>query len=132
MAVFVDPGAWFAYFVRRDPDHQAAVNWAQENRQPLVTTDYVLDELLTLLKLRESHRLAAAAGEVLLQQKVTRVERITETVFVAAWEVFRRYRDKGWSFTDCTSKAVMARLHIAQAFAFDTDFEEFGTIVRVP
>ena len=22
MAVFVDTGAWFAYFVRRDPDHR--------------------------------------------------------------------------------------------------------------
>jgi predicted nucleic acid-binding protein len=132
MAVFVDTGAWFAYFVRRDPDHEAAVKWTQENRQPLVTTDYVLDELLTLLKLRESHRVAVAASEALLQQNVTRVERITETVFVAAWEVFRQYRDKGWSFTDCTSKVVMERLRIAQAFAFDTDFEEFGTIVRVP
>ena len=27
MAIFVDTGAWFAYFVRRDPDHPAAVEW---------------------------------------------------------------------------------------------------------
>ena len=132
MAAFVDTGAWFAYFVRRDPDHGAAVEWTRKNRQPLVTTDYVLDELLTLLKLRESHRVAAAAGEALLQQNVTKLERITEADFRAAWEVFRQYRDKGWSFTDCTSKVIMERLGIAQAFAFDTDFEEFGTIVRVP
>ena len=132
MAVFVDTGAWFAYFVRRDPDHAAAIDWMRRNRQPLVTTDYVLDELLTLLKLRESHRVAAAAGETLLQQNVARVERITETDFRATWEVFRRYRDKEWSFTDCTSKVVMERLGITRAFAFDTDFEEFGTIVRVP
>ena len=64
MPVFVDTGGWFAYFVRRDPDHTAAVNWMRQNRQPLVTTDYVLDELFTLLKLRESHRVAAAAGTV--------------------------------------------------------------------
>jgi uncharacterized protein len=132
MAVFVDTGAWFAYFVRRDPDHNAAVDWTQKNRQPLFTTDYVLDELLTLLKLRESHRVAVAAGEALLRQNVARVERITVTDFQAAWEVFCQYRDKGWSFTDCTSKVVMERLGIAQACAFDTDFEEFGTIVRVP
>jgi uncharacterized protein len=132
MAVFVDTGAWFAYFVRRDPDHAAAVDWTQKNRQPLITTDYVLDELLTLLKLRESHRVAVAAGDALLRQNVARVERITENDFQSAWAVFRQFRDKGWSFTDCTSKVVMERLGIAQAFAFDTDFEEFGTIVRVP
>jgi len=132
MAVFVDTGAWFAYFVRRDPDHAAAIDWTRQNRQPLVTTDYVIDELLTLLKLRESHRVAAAAGEALLQQNVARVERITESDFRAAWEVFRQYRDKGWSFTDCTSKTIMERLGVTHAFAFDTHFEEFGTVVRVP
>ena len=132
MAVFVDTGAWFVYFVRRDPDHAAAIDWTRQNRQPLVTTDYVIDELLILLKLRESHRVAAAAGEALLQQNVARVERITESDFRAAWEVFRQYRDKGWSFTDCTSKTIMERLGITHAFAFDTHFEEFGTIVRVP
>ena len=41
-----------------------------EDRQPLVTTDYIIDELLTLLKIRESHPVAAAAGEALLQHNV--------------------------------------------------------------
>ena len=132
MAVFVDTGAWFAYFVRRDADHEGAIEWMRGNRQTLVTTDYVLDELLTLLKLRESYRVAAAAGEALLQHNVAIVERITETEFRTAWQVFRQYRDKAWSFTDCTSKVVMERLGITRAFAFDTDFEQFGTIVRVP
>jgi predicted nucleic acid-binding protein len=70
MAVFVDTGAWFAYFVRRDPDHRAATRWMQRNRQPLVTTDYILDELLTLLKVREYFRVAVAAGEARWQQQV--------------------------------------------------------------
>jgi predicted nucleic acid-binding protein len=65
MPVFVDTGGWFAYFIRRDPDHTAAVAWMRENRQPLLTTDYVLDELFTLLRLRESHRVAVAAGGVI-------------------------------------------------------------------
>ncbi len=56
MAVFVDTGAWFAYFVRRDPDHSSAREWARTNRQPLITSDYVIDELLTLLKVREVTR----------------------------------------------------------------------------
>jgi uncharacterized protein len=76
MAVFVDTGAWFAYFVRRDPDHGAATAWVRQNRQPLVTIDYVIDELLTLTKIRESYRVAVAAGEALLQQNVARIERV--------------------------------------------------------
>ena len=48
MPVCVDTGAWFAYCVRRDADHTAAVEWMQANRQPQLTTDFILDELLTL------------------------------------------------------------------------------------
>jgi predicted nucleic acid-binding protein len=132
MPVFVDTGVWFAYFLRRDPDHEAAINWIRQNRQPLVTTDYVLDELFTLLKLRESHRVAVAAGAALLERSVTGLETISEPDFRAAWAVFRQYGDKGWSFTDCTSRVVMQRLGVTHAFAFDSHFEEFGTIVRVP
>jgi len=77
MPVFVDTGAWFAYFVRRDPDHAAAVQWMKTNRLPMLTTDFILDELLTLLKLRESHTVAVAAGNTLLHGGVTRIERVS-------------------------------------------------------
>ncbi len=132
MPVFVDTGAWFAYFVRRDPDHQAALQWMKANRLPLLTTDFVLDELFTLLKLRESHSVAVAAGDTLLHKRVARIERVSEEDFVRAWEVFQQYKDKEWSFTDCTSKVVIERLSITHAFAFDIHFEQFGTVIRVP
>jgi predicted nucleic acid-binding protein len=132
MPVFVDTGGWFAYFVRRDSDHVAAAEWMRQNRQPLVTSDYVLDELFTLLKLRESHRIAVAAIAALLDQSVTRVEKVGEADFGAARKVFEQFGDKEWSFTDCTSKVIMERLGITHAFAFDRHFEEFGTVIRVP
>ncbi len=132
MPVFVDTGAWFAYFVRHDSDHAAAVQWIKTNRLPLLTTDFVLDELVTLLKLRESHPVAVAAGNTLLHKGVARVERVSEEDFAQAWEVSQQYDDKDWSFTDCTSKVVMERLGITHAFAFDTHSEQFGTVIRVP
>jgi hypothetical protein len=132
MPVFVDTGAWFAYFVRRDPDHISAVQWIKTNRLPLLTTDFVLDELFTLLKLRESHVVAVAAGNTLMHGGVTKVELVGEDDFARAWTIFEQYTDKEWSFTDCTSKVVMERLGITYAFAFDNHFEQFGTVVRVP
>lgn len=132
MAVFVDTGAWFAYFVRRDPDHAAAISWMEQNRQPLVTTDYVLDELVTLLKLREGYQVAVAAGDAILTPQVARLDRINADDFSRAWDVFRHFGDKQWSFTDCTSKVVIERLGISEAFAFDHHFEQFGSVTRVP
>lgn len=71
-------------------------------------------------------------GDILLHKGVARIERVSEEDFVRAWEVFQQYKDKEWSFTDCTSKVVMERLGITHAFAFDTHFEQFGMIIRVP
>jgi len=132
MSVFVDTGAWFAYFVRRDPDHNSARNWVSANESPLVTSDYILDELFTLLKIRESHVVAVAAGKVLTEDKICRVIKVSFEDFSHAWAIFVQFSDKGWSFTDCTSKVIMERLNISTAFSFDEHFEQFGSITRVP
>ena len=132
MSVFVDTGAWFAYFVRRDPDHGAARDWVVNNQSPLVTSDYILDGLFTLLKIRESHVVAVGAGRVLIEEKICQVIEVTSDDFTRAWAIFVQSSDKGWSFTDCTSKVIMDRLNISTAFSFDKHFEQFGSVIRVP
>lgn len=47
--IFVDTGAWFAAIVPTDPNHERAAAFLAANREPLITTDYVVDETLTLL-----------------------------------------------------------------------------------
>jgi uncharacterized protein len=44
----------------------------------------------------------------------------------AAWAIFVRYRDHAFSFTDCTSFALMRRLRLDTAVAVDSDFRSFG------
>jgi uncharacterized protein len=60
--IFVDTGAWFALAVRNDPDHAAAMAWLERNREPLITTDNILTETATLVRMRDKtirgHRLA--------------------------------------------------------------------------
>jgi hypothetical protein len=51
--IFVDTGAWFASVVPWDANHAAAVAWLGQNREILITTDYILDETLTLLRVRK-------------------------------------------------------------------------------
>ena len=132
MSVFVDTGAWFAYFVRRDPDHTLARKWVSNNDSQLITSDYILDELFTLLKLRESYAVAVAAGKILTEEKICKIIKITPDDFARAWNVFVQFSDKGWSFTDCMSKVIMERLNISTAFSFDEHFEQFGSTVPVP
>ncbi|MDR3620613.1 MAG: PIN domain-containing protein [Paludisphaera borealis] len=130
--IFVDTGAWFARFVPTDPDHHAAKAWLDRNAQPLITTDYVLDELLTLLKVRGEYQRALEIGPRILRSQVCEMERVTPFDVEEAWRVFSNYQDKGWSFTDCVSRVVMERLGLATAFAFDEHFRQFGTLRVVP
>ncbi len=71
-------------------------------------------------------------GDKFFNSTLAEVRRLTEADIRAAWEVFRKFEDKDWSFTDCASYAVMERLGINKAFAFDHHFKQFGSIVVVP
>jgi uncharacterized protein len=130
--IFVDTGAWFARFVPSDPDHPAARDWFARNSQPLITTDYVIDELLTLLKVRGEFLRALEVGPQLLGESVCNVEWVSPADVHTAWLVFSTFRDKGWSFTDCTSRVVIERLSITTAVAFDEHFRQFGKVLVVP
>ena len=48
--IFVDTSAWFAAIVPSDPNHPHATSWLAQSSEPLLTTDYVIDEILTLLR----------------------------------------------------------------------------------
>ena len=130
--IFVDTGAWFASVVPADPDHSAASRWLSRNTEPLVTTDYVVDETLTLLKMRGEATRALRLGDEFFSGRLTAIYYLTEKDVLQAWEIFRRFSDKGWSFTDCTSKAVIDKLNLTHAFAFDRHFQQFGTVLSVP
>jgi predicted nucleic acid-binding protein len=131
MGIFVDTGAWFAAAVPSDPDHSAAATFLAKNSEPLILSDFVYGELLTLFRARKQMRRA----ELWLRQverKQCEVIRATDDDLSKATKTFFQYADKEWSFTDCLSKVMMERLGIAEAFAFDGHFRQFGTVVVVP
>lgn len=134
--IFVDTGAWFAVAVKNDPDHSAAMRWLAGNREPLVTTDYVLAETATLIRMRDKtargHRLAVRIASSILRQQAAILQNVTAADLQKALQVFRDYSDHLFSFVDCTSFAIMQRLGIAHAFAFDRHFDEYPGFIRVP
>jgi predicted nucleic acid-binding protein len=130
--IFVDTNAWFASMVPWDANHAAATAWLAHNKLPLLTTDYVADETLTLLRIRKEHALAVQFGVHLFAGRLGQLHYLTPADIADAWEIFVRFKDKDWSFTDCTSKAVMEKLGITTAFSFDYHFHQFGTVTVVP
>ena len=130
--IFTDTGGWFSLSVQADPQHQAAAQWYENNSQVLLTTDFVVDETLTLLKARGQNAKAVTLGTQFFSSALATIYYLTEDDLRASWQIFARYADKEWSFTDCTSKLVMEKLGITEAFAFDQHFRQFGTVAVVP
>ena len=124
--ILVDTSAWYAIIDRNDQDHVAAVSKIQILNRPLVTSNYIFDEILTLLQARLGPSIAIPFGQKLWDQEVSALIRITEEDEEKAWRVFRQYADKGFSFTDCTSFALLERLDINTVFAFDDHFVQYG------
>lgn len=127
--IFVDTSAWYGLVVSEDRHHAAAAAWVAANTEPLMVTDYVIDETLTLIRAKGHQRRAVELGQEFFHGTIS-VHYVTPDQIRAAWNVFRA--SDRWSFTDCASKVVMERLGVRAAFTFDGHFREFGSITVLP
>jgi hypothetical protein len=123
---FVDTGAWYALLDKNDPDHVRVAETFRAYRGRLVTSNFVFDEAVTLARYRLGWGVAEKLGSQLQGQRVARVERVTLKDEAAAWSIFEEYRDKRFSFTDCTSFVLVQRLALPVCLAIDSDFRSFG------
>ncbi len=124
--LFVDTSAWFAYANRTDPDHGKVSPLIRSFQGRLVTSNFVFDETVTLCLYRLGHQSAKAVGEVLLNDNSIDLVRLTARDERDGWKLFLERSDKEYSFTDCTSFALMRRLGIATALTLDDDFQREG------
>jgi predicted nucleic acid-binding protein len=126
--IFVDTSAWYAVEVADDVNHEAACKFLAEIASGKygvsITTDYVLDETLTLLRSRRDLDSASCFIDKIRRSKSVRVFWIDESLFEKALDVFRKSDRKSWSFTDCTSFALMRDLSVSETFTFDAHFRE--------
>jgi len=111
--IFVDTSAWDAIADSADAHHLAVLRCKDEmaGQYRLVVTNYVLDELYTLLLMNIGYQRAVAFKrqlDALTQEGVLKVVWVSEEIAAEAWRVFERFNvDKEWSFTDCVSYTVM-------------------------
>lgn len=130
---FADTSGWYASLIPEDQNHETALAWLRTFSGKFLTTDFVLDETLTLLRSRGFRKAAIDWGSTMFGPNSPAViHYLTPAEIAAAWSVFHRFADKEWSFTDCTSKVVMESLGITAAFSFDQHFRQFGTVAVVP
>lgn len=138
--IFFDSWGWIAVADRKDSYHDKAKPFYHEylNGGGIpITTDYILNEVLTVLRRRLTHQMAVKFGEGIFQ--AARVQKLHFELIDTrrrekAWELFKKYQDKpDISFTDFTSFVVMSDFEVREVFTDDNHFEKVNLgFKRVP
>ena len=130
--VFVDSSALKADYDSGDDHHAEArelmrrIQARETDVTSFLTTDYVLDEAVTLTRFAHSHAKAVELADATSASRFTRLVYTGEELFSAGMKMFRQHPDKEWSFTDCVSFAAMKAQGVRTAFTFDAHFKQAG------
>jgi predicted nucleic acid-binding protein len=129
--VFMDTAGFLALWDSSDEYHTAAGLLQEKlarNHRRFVTSEYVVDETITLLLIRHSHAAATDFLDTVESSEALQIEWIGPERFHTAAGLFRRHVDKEWSFTDCVSFLIMRELRIRDAFTTDHHFRQAGFV----
>jgi uncharacterized protein len=133
MKHFVDTSFWCALYDANDCHHTDAVKiWKVLSQMPvrLFISDYIFDEIITLISRKINTKRAIELGQTLLTSEVVHILQVDETMFQKSWELLNKYDDQNFSFTDCTSFTLMQTNRIEAALTFDDHFSQMGFIVN--
>jgi predicted nucleic acid-binding protein len=123
--IFVNTSAWLALYTPDDPNHEAARNLWNELRGEsirFVSTDYVMEQVYTALKVFGSLQAAQAVHQVFNSSHLIRFFMTDSVIFSRAWELFVADEQPQFTFTDCVNYAVIQYLGSTEVFTFDSNF----------
>ena len=129
MVVFLDTGFILAIRNSDDINHIKATKIMKECLSGkfgrIIVSNFVFDETVTLTLVRTHNKnLVKDIGDYILNSPRINLLHLSETEFLATWELFLRYFENGLSFTDC-SLLVMAKLFESNVYiaTFDGHFK---------
>ena len=132
-SVFVDTSAFVALRNASEAEHErarAALSELLTEGAALYTSNYVFAETYTALLVRVGREEAIEWGRRFRSSGAIELVRVEENVEGDAWEILERHGDKGWSYVDAISFALIEREGNGEAFAFDAHFEQRGLQVH--
>jgi predicted nucleic acid-binding protein len=129
---FVDTSFWVALRFARDRRHEPAREIWASGTGALTTSNLVIGETWTFLRRRADRRRAMEFYDAAVRLPSLTVRSIDHELEAEAWRWLRRHDERQYSFVDATSFALMRRLRLREALAFDGDFASAGFVEARP
>lgn len=123
--IFVNTSGWLALYNPNDRHHGAASKlWGELRGQSVrfVSTDYVMEQVYTALKVFGSLHTAQAVNQLINNSALVRLFMVDSVIFDRAWQVFVEDEHPQWTFTDCVNYAVIQYLGVTEVVTFDPTF----------
>lgn len=125
--ILLDTSFIVSFYNIRDENHQRAVKIMEEiirEKYGLVLiTDYIFDESITVIFIRlKNLSITVEIGETI--RKSMEIIDVEKTQFEEAWRIFKKQKKTDFSFTDCTTVAIMKAKNIKNIATFDEDFKK--------
>ena len=126
--IFADSSFFIAYMIKRDRNHEAAVQLlGRIGDRRIVTTNHVRGETWTWLRTKSWHGMAVGfLDSVGGEESYIEVSHPAVEVEDEALIWLRKHDEREYSFVDATSFAFMRARGIEEALAFDGDFAAAG------
>ena len=133
LEIFGDTSGWANLVDRRQRFHSLAkgiYKAARRDRRRIVTTSYVIAELVALLSspVRVPRPAAIKFINGLKTSPFVEIVHVDVPLDGDAWSLLEARPDKEWSLVDCVSFVVMQRRGIREALTSDHHFEQAGFI----
>ena len=131
--IFVDTSGWANLAYASEPYYQLATEIyvsASRSRQRLVTTNYVIAELVPLLTsvLKVSRPRVIDFINGIKSSPNFDLIHIDEVGDSKAWELLENRIDKKWSLVDSSGFVLMKSLNLTEALTTDHHFEQAGFV----
>ncbi len=124
--LFADSFYFVALLNRADQYHKRVAAAANQLREDLVTTDWVLTEVADALAESTMRRLVPQFIRDLARDRKVQLIRASEELFARGLQLYQDRPDKDWTLTDCISFVVMSESEITDALTGDRHFQQAG------
>ena len=129
--LFADTSYYLALLNRNDEFHSHALKLTPGLTAPMVTTGFVLTELVDAMSRAPWRPLAVEFVRDLCNDDRMDVIPASQDLFDRGLDLFAQRQDKDWSLTDCMSFVVMRERGIRDALTADRHFEQAGFNVLI-